>query len=96
MSYELKAPGDVLDYPVGWTLETNDAIAASAWAIAPVETGGLAVVGGSPAVTGATASCLLTGGVPGHVYSVTNTVQTSAGRTMARDRVFRIGAVGAV
>ena len=92
----IKAPTSALDWPIGYTLTGSETITGSTWAIAPVETGGLGVVGGSPAIAGAVTSCILSGGLYRAVYSVTNTVTTSDSRTYVQSFDVRIGPVEAV
>jgi hypothetical protein len=91
---QIKAPGAQLDWPINWTLEPGETISSSSWAVSP--SGEMAVKFGSPSITGLVTSCILTGGVFRKVYEVTNTIETSAGRTHAQTITFRIGAVEAL
>ena len=92
----IKAATSQLDWPISYTLATSETISTSTWTIGPVETGGLAVVGGSPAIAGAITSCILSGGLYRAVYSVTNTVTTSDSRTYVQSFDVRIGPAEAV
>lgn len=92
----IKAATSQLDWPISYTLASGETISTSTWTIVPVETGGLGVVGDSPAITGAVTSCILTGGLYRAVYSVVNTVTTSQSRTHVQSFDVRIGPVEAV
>lgn len=92
--YRMKPAGADLDYPITWDLAEGDSIASSAWAVAPIGTpaeGDMQVKAGSPLIDGATTACLLTGGVYGCRYRVTNTVTLASGRKDERSMLFRIG-----
>lgn len=92
----IKAPTSALDWPISYTLTGSETITGSAWEITPVETGGLAVVSGSPAINGTVTSCILSGGRYRAVYTVTNTVTTNQGRQYVQSFDMRIGPVEAV
>jgi hypothetical protein len=89
----LKAPGSELDFPIEWTLADGETISTSTWVVSPVETGGLAVKVGTPAISSATTSCIVEDGLFRHVYELTNTITTSQGRTDVRTVSVRIGSV---
>lgn len=76
MSYYLKDPASRLDYSIEWLpyLE-GQTMAGSEWIIAPAEAGGLAVDNERFDATRSVAT--LSGGIAGHVYSVTNRVTLS-------------------
>jgi hypothetical protein len=88
---EIKAANAVLDWPISWVLADEETISGSTWSAAPAETGGLAVVAGSPAVTGEVTSCLVSGGVFRRVYTLTNRIITSQGRALEQTITIRIG-----
>lgn len=91
--YSLKSPASVRDAAVQWQLEDGETIVASAWAVLPAETGGLAVVDGSAAVDGLVAACRIEGGVFRRVYTLINTITTSRGQVLQESMTFRIGLV---
>ena len=93
MTLALKAAESELDFPISYDLAVGETIASSAWTVLPVETGGLAVKSGTPAIVGAVASCIVTGGVLRRVYRLRKTVVTSQGRTYAQTIGIRIGEV---
>lgn len=86
LSWPLKDPGDLLDYQfdIAPALIGNDgdAIATLDIAIAPAAPGDLALK--STAADGTRAVLWLSGGQSGTVYTVTLTIGTQAGRTIAR------------
>lgn len=81
------------DYSISWDLAGTEAISGSSWSVAPVEAGGLAVADGSEQIAedGVTTSCLIEGGIAGHLYEVTNVIETDQGRTDSRTITLRIG-----
>jgi len=85
-SWPAKDPADVLDYQfdISPALSGNDgdAVATLDVAISPSNPGDLALA--SAAADGARAVLWLSGGVAGTTYSVTLTIGTQAGRTLAR------------
>ena len=89
MSFYLKDPQSRVDYAIDWSAYlAGHTIAGSAWSVSPDEPGGVAVdaSGFAPAQTSAT----LTGGVAGHVYSVSNHVTLSDGRSDDRSLTLRV------
>ncbi len=90
MGFYLKDPGARIDYTVDWAAGylAGDTITASAWAIAPEETGGIIVA--ATLSEGARASATLEGGVRGHVYRVTNQVTLASGRIEERTLCVRV------
>ena len=90
MSFLLKDPGAILDYAVDWGAEylDSDAIAASGWEVAPVEAGGVSVVGSAFDFKISTVTA--NGGVPGHQYRLTNHVVMASGREDERSIVLRV------
>lgn len=92
----LKPASAELDYPIIYELTGSETIDASSWSIWPNEIGGLAVKASSDAIDGGIVSCIVTGGVVGHLYELTNSIETSEGRKDAQTITFRIGVVEAV
>lgn len=90
MGFYLKDPGARIDYTVDWAAGylAGDTIAASAWIVAPEEAGGIAVAGMTSEPARALAT--LEGGVPGHVYRVTNRVTLTSGRIEERTLSIRV------
>lgn len=89
MSFYLKDPQAIVDYAIDWALYLEGrAIVASAWSVAPEETGGLAVEETSfePARTAVRAS----GGLTGHAYSLANLVTLSDGSSDERSVTLRV------
>lgn len=89
MTYYLKDPQSRVDYAIDWAgYLDRQAVAASLWSVTPTEAGGIAVeeTAFAPARTSAT----LSGGVIGHVYSVSNLVTLSDGRSDERSIVLRV------
>ena len=86
LSWPLKDPSDLLDYQfdIAPALIGNDgdAIATLDISITPSAAGDLAL--SSTAADGTRAVLWLSGGQPGTVYTVTLTIGTQAGRTIAR------------
>ena len=86
LSWPLKDPSDTLDYQfdIAPALIGNDGDAISTLdiAITPSSTGDLALA--STAADGARAVLWLSAGQPGTTYTVTLTIGTQAGRTIAR------------
>lgn len=90
MSFYLKDPGSRIDYAIDWGASYLDGqiVAGSAWSVFPGEAGGVAVDGSSFDLTRTAAT--LSGGVLGHVYSVTNRVTLSDGRVDERSITVRV------
>ncbi len=77
MSFHLKDPGSRIDYELDWTgiARVGQTIAESSWTAEPAEPGGLAIESDSfEALTG---KVRISGGVAGHVYTLTNHVTFS-------------------
>ena len=89
MSFYLKDPHSRVDYAVDWSAGYLDGqiLADSQWFVAPAETGGIDIDAESFDLNRAAAT--LTGGIPGHVYSVTNRVTLSDGRSDERSITLR-------
>ncbi len=90
MSFYLKDPQSRVDYAIDWggSYLDGQTIAASSWAVAPVEAEGIALDGASFDLLRTAAT--LTGGVAGHVYSVGNRVTLSDGRVDERSLTIRV------
>jgi hypothetical protein len=90
MTLLLKDPEASLDYAIDWGAEylLGDTVAQSSWQVIPVEAGGLVVMASrfDSTFTSVTAS----GGVPGHLYQLTNTVVLASGLTDSRSIVLRV------
>jgi hypothetical protein len=94
-SWPLKDPGDTLDYrfDIAPALIGNDgdAIATLDITIVPAATGDLALT--STTADGARAILWLSSGQPGTTYTVTLTIGTQAGRTIARSVLLPVAAL---
>lgn len=90
MSFYLKDPQSRVDYAIDWAPGYLDGqtIATSSWTVVPVEPGGIAVDEASVDLT--RAAVTLSGGVAGHVYSVSNRVTLSDGRSDDRSITLRV------
>ena len=90
MGFFLKRADAEIDYAVDWAAGYLDGetVVSSDWSVDPVEEDGV-VVGATVTGPGAVAATL-TGGVPGHVYRVTNRAAFSDGRSDARGLTVRI------
>jgi long-subunit fatty acid transport protein len=90
MTLLLKDPDAVLDYSIDWGTEYlgDDLLAASAWAVAPNEAGGVAIAGSGFDARISTVKA--SGGVAGHLYRLVNEVVTASGRTDSRSIVLRV------
>jgi hypothetical protein len=90
MSLLLKDPDAVLDYLIDWGAEYlgADVLTNSEWSVEPTEAGGVTVVPG--AFDGRNAVVKASGGIPGHVYRLVNTVQLISGRVDSRSITVRV------
>lgn len=89
MSFYLKDPQSRIDYAIDWSLYTDgQAIVTSDWIVTPGEEGGIAAEEASfePGRT----AVRLSGGVAGHLYSVSNQVTFSDGTTDVRSITLRV------
>ena len=90
MALFLKDPDAALDYSVDWAAGYLDSqsIAASQWSVVPNEAGGISL---SMATFGAgRTAATLAGGLPGHVYRITNMVTLSDARSDERSLTIRV------
>ena len=76
-----KDPAAQLDYEIDWSvyLQPGETLTGVSWTIRPAEVEGLHVAVESHDATRALVS--LAGGLPGHLYKVTNHVTTSQARS---------------
>lgn len=89
MSYYLKDPASRLDYSIEWLPYVDgQTIAGSEWIVQPAEMGGIALDGERFDATRSAAT--LSGGIVGHVYSVTNRVTLSDGSIDERSICLRV------
>jgi hypothetical protein len=90
MSFYLKDPGSRVDYTIDWGVSYLDGqtVAASTWSVFPTETDGVTVEGTSFDLMRTAAT--LSGGIAGHIYSVTNRVTLSDGRADERSVTVRV------
>ena len=89
MTYYLKDPHARVDYAIDWlAFLGGQSVAASEWEVVPVEEGGLVVEEERSEVNRTAA--LLGGGIPGHVYTVSNLVTLTDGCTDARSICLRV------
>lgn len=74
-----QTPDEVLDWAMDWSTRglSGDTIAGSVWAASSED-----FTLSGDAVSGTMVTVWLTGGVPGKMYSITNTITTSGGRTL--------------
>ncbi|HEX8191350.1 MAG TPA: hypothetical protein VF552_00475 [Allosphingosinicella sp.] len=92
MTFYLKDPHSRVDYAVDWGANYLDGqtIVGSGWTVEPQELGGVAVVEESYDLLRSAAR--LSGGVSGHVYSVSNQVALSDGTLDRRSIHVRVDA----
>lgn len=90
MTILLKDPEAALDYAVDWGADYlgSDTLAESAWDVTPVEDGGVTVLGHGYDQLVATVKA--GGGVPGHIYRLTNRVVLLSGLTDSRSIMLRV------
>ena len=90
MSFYLKDPQSRIDYSIDWGSGYLDgqSLAASQWAVTPQEPDGIAVDEATFDLTRTAAT--VEGGVVGHVYSVSNRVTFSDGRSDERSITLRV------
>jgi hypothetical protein len=89
MSFYLKDPRSRVDYAIDWSgYLDGQVVAASSWTVEPQEPGGVAAQEESFALDRTAAT--LSGGVAGHVYSISNEVILSDGRIDRRSITLRV------
>ncbi len=90
MAHYLKHPTSSLDYTIDWNagyLDT-ETVTASSWTIHPQEIDGLTIAG--EIQTDMRTTVMLSGGIAGHFYQVTNAVVLSNGHTDSRSISLRV------
>ncbi|WP_343346185.1 hypothetical protein WJT74_01865 [Sphingomicrobium sp. XHP0239] len=92
MSLILKDPQAALDYEIDWGADylDGDTLVESKWSVFPHGEGGVAVSASRFATTVATVT--VEGGLPGHVYRLSNQVVTAGGRSDRRSIMLRVEA----
>ncbi|MDQ3139477.1 MAG: hypothetical protein M3Q15_01975 [Pseudomonadota bacterium] len=92
MTLILKDPDAVVDYAVDWGADylNGDALASSAWQVAPDEPDGVAVA--DHYFDASVATVKASGGIAGRVYRLSNVVEMESGRKDARSFVLRVEA----
>jgi hypothetical protein len=89
MSFYLKDPRSRVDYAIDWIgYLDGQAVTASSWTVTPDEPEGIVVDAASFDLVRTAAR--LSGGVPGHVYSVSNLVTLSDGSSDERSICLRV------
>lgn len=89
MSYYLKDPASRVTYAIDWLpYLSGEAIAQSVWTVAPDEPGGIVASDEQSESTRTAAS--LSGGILGHVYTVSNRVTLSDGSVDRRAICLRV------
>ena len=89
MSYYLKDPGSSVDYAIDWVgYLDGQTVASSEWRVIPEEDGGVAV--GEASFDLSRTAARISGGVGGHVYSVSNKVTFSDGSSDERSICLRV------
>lgn len=90
MTLLLKDPDAELDYAVDWGAEYlgGDALAESSWEVAPIEAGGVTVLGSDFNLLVATVKA--GGGNPGRLYRLTNRVVLASGLIDNRSITLRV------
>jgi hypothetical protein len=86
----LKDPVALIDYAVDWAegYLVDQTIIASSWSVLPAEPGGITVA--SDIITATRTRATLAGGIPGHVYRITNRVTLSDTRSDERSLTIRV------
>lgn len=92
MGYYLKDPQSRLDYHMDWATQYlgQQSLASSAWQIAPQEAGGLDIA--ESGHDAARSFVIITGGVAGHIYTLTNRVTLNSGIADERTITIRVEA----
>ena len=91
MSLLLKDAAAALDYSVDWGADylVEESLVDSMWSVTPVETGGVTIDSSRFGPTIATV--VVSSGVAGRIYRLSNQVTTSTGRHDVRSVVLRVG-----
>lgn len=90
MTLLLKDPEAALDYSVDWGADylAGDVLTESSWTVSPAEPGGVSIVSSRFDLLASTVE--VGGGLPGHVYRLTNHVATAEGREDSRSIMLRV------
>ena len=90
MSFYLKDPQSRVDYGIDWGAGylAGQTIAGSSWSVVPQEAGGVAV--DAAGFTATRTAATLSGGLAGRVYSISNHVTLSGGRSDDRSITLRV------
>jgi hypothetical protein len=89
VSYYLKDPAARLDYAIEWLPYLDgQTIVGSEWAVDPAEAGGIAF--DSERFDATRSAATLSGGIVGHVYSLSNRVTLSDGSVDERSICLRV------
>lgn len=80
-----QTPSELLDYTIDWSSRGlgTDTIASTSWAPSSAD-----LTISTTSFTTTTTTFWLTGGTPGNTYTITNTINTSAGREMQETVVY--------
>ena len=91
--YLTKSPAEERPYAVLHELEPGETVVEDlGWTIVPDEMDAQALTLASSSRSGATATAVLAGGRPGHLYHISNRARTSAGRVISRALLVRVTA----
>ena len=91
MDVRLKDPDAIVDFGFNWGADYligAETLTSSAWTVDPVETGGIAIESDSNTTT--TATVWTSGGKLRGIYTLTNRIVTSDGRTDERSITVRV------
>lgn len=89
MSYYLKDPGARVAYAIDWAPYLDgQSILTSEWQVAPLESGGIAMVEAS--FSSGQAAVRLQGGIVGRAYRISNLVTLSDGSVDERSLILRV------
>jgi hypothetical protein len=90
MTMMVKDPGTRIDFEFDWgaAYPGGQAVVASDWSVAPLEDGGVTVIGSAHDLMEVTVT--LAGGIAGRVYRVTNRVTMSDGQIDERSMTLRV------
>lgn len=88
----LKDAGAAIPVENDWaaSLAAGDTVASSTWAVDRAESGGLAIDSDAETAAGV-CTAIVSGGVAGRLYRLTNSIVTAAGYTDLRSVAIRIG-----
>lgn len=86
-----KDPNEILDYSIDWTnkIDTGDTISSSTWT--DFSSGGLVKGSSTFSASLNITTIWVSGGTAGKYYTITNTIDTTIGRTMQQTVGIKIG-----